>query len=514
MIEQLKPINIPKIISIWVILSLLAIASFVVYYLSNHGSVSIETPAGTNISSVSYCTNPCLVSNTMNNPGNKPGITLESGEYSFQIYLEGGSIYNTNINVGRFLSNSTIKTTSSFYDISTINSTVYKQIVPMSDDLLTYDNNHSKILKNAPLSIGEDLVSVASYIDNDNMLVLYNTYSNRPTVEGEVWPTRISVYNRKTNAVRELGSLHSNLDTKHVYTSSTGLYVLDTTQRRIASIHKDGVSYLDIPTSVPPIDSSSLVAFGGDYLAVSSGDDSPQLSPDDEEFSLKDSEKKPIKVTIYSLSDFSNRGEINTHGIFGRVHLSISPDGELVAITGNKETVIYDKKSNLLFSTPSVPGSARSVIWKDNDSFVYQATNSTVNLAVPKSRYSSSIIHSGLINIGDMSGIIDGKLYITGTPVTSLENTRPYLAGYVIDLNKPIIGSVMSSNALLMKNMPYISSEFTAGYHFSDNNLVVDIITPGPGYKKSALTMINMLGLDVAKYQINFINYTNPFGGK
>lgn len=71
----------------------------------------------------------------------------------------------------------------------------------------------------------------------------------------------------------------------------------------------------------------------------------------------------------------------------------------------------------------------------------------------------------------------------------------------------------LSSNPIISA-LPYRSALFSIGYHTTiDGQVVLDVYAEA-GYYNAAMRSIADLGYNPAEYQIEFNNYTNPFGDK
>jgi len=479
-----------------------ALAVWAVLFWINNGRIAVKTPDGTKVKSLSYCALQCT---NLTTAENTDATTAPKGEYVVHVTLDNNTNYVANVTVKGFLATTTVNAKSYKFNLSAVATKGNQHIVPVGSGLLAYDSDDIPTAINTSIGLASRPLAAAAYVDSQHTLLLYGTTSRAEALTEKAVAT---LYNQASNVTTELGAIDDTVSSSNVQYGKDALYVLSATNRRITKISASGISYISIPTSVSYAVNGDLpiLAVNGDTIAVLSGND---FASDEDSVGATN----PSVVTVYSVDGFTKKGEFAVGKRNDILGLSLSPDNKSVVVIGNSDLSAYTiATGQSILNTPAVSVDSNALVWKDDNSYVYQAGVSGLYVADLKTQEAYSVIDSSLLRVDYISGVVDNKVYLTASVTGNEAGARTESNGYIVDLNSGN-STVTPDDTSITHSLPFNDTLFTIGYHYNNQKLVLDINADASAHS-TAVRMISSLGYDPGDYDIVFANYSNPFEEK
>ncbi len=493
--------TIQRILIILVAIAVTAGLIWGIVYFVTHGRIVIKALEGTAFSSFSYCMSDNC--NVVSNSASSSVIT-QRGTYMVQVSLSNNTSYVANVQVNGFLQTTVVEAKSKKYIPSTVTATSSQYILPIGDGFMTYDPDGAVYSTTSSSTIPLAKLVTTQTIDKGR--ILFVEYKE-PTEVTSV-SQKVLLYDSNSGQFSTIGELN-DIDSSRVVHGSNTLYVFRAGSSSTAlAVSANGITELTLPDTVTYATNNGVPILSGNdqYFAVLSGNNYASRAEGDEERTTN-----PSVLTLYDTSfttirtiPFGTRSDIS--------NVSFSPDGSVIAVIAEDTIATYSTKTGeKIFETRAQNLAGSSVVWRDNNSFVYQLGIGGVYMANISSKEAYSILDNSLLRITDISAIVGDKVYITAFPNKSDNYDRVDPSGYSIDLSRDAASAASVQDTSILRFLPYDGITFSIGYHFDKDSAVVLDISGSEGARNAAVQKIDELGFDAGEYTIVFRGFTNPF---
>lgn len=491
---------VKKVTLIVLMLMVVVTVGWMIYYWISHGRIVVNVPDGVSVKGVSYCNcNPVCGSMTETESSS---VAVESGNYVVQVLLDNNTSYIANVSVGGWLSSAAVTPKTHTFSVSPVATNTNEYILPVGDSYFTYSLESTGRMVNSD-QLWSQVVG-AQHIDRDRLLIVQQQTSHEAALAGSL----VRVYDSKTGTTTIVGQSEESATRASVLYGNDAMYILGRDNRKVVKVSSDNMTDISIPDGVAyaKLDDWPIMTINDELAAVLSGND---FVPLDDGESRRGT--KPSVITLYDTDGFSVKKSIDIGVRSDIMNLSLSPDNKKIAVVGERSIEVYGADSaKLEFSTPISSGGTDSLFWRDNTSFIYSLDMGGIYLADLGRQEAYSIIDNDLLRITSLSGLVDGKVYLTAFPNKegNVEKTSP--DGYIIDLTTEIAGPSTEDTEGITRSLPYDAPGYSIRYHFTGTQVILDI-DAAQGYRNQAVGNMYRLGFDPGNYPIEFKDHTNPF---
>lgn len=494
--------NIRRILWVLLIILVTGTVALAVGHWVTHGRLVIKAPTTTTLSSVTYCSGSCSAATVVTGDT----AIVPSGSYIVQVNLNNNTSYVANVTVEGFFRSTVVEPKSKKYSLSVVATATNQYVLPIGDSLLTYDPDSSSYTTGGALAIPK--LTAAQYVSAHELILI--EYRESPEESNSELGRRVFVYNNVTKSLTEIGTV-SGIDAASILHGNGALYAVRSTTQgsSILTLAKGGVSETHIPGTVAFAKNSTLpiVSVSDQYIAVLSGNDYYISQGDDR----TGGGTNQSLLTIFDKS-FHKIRDIQLGVRSDISSISLSPDSTAVVVVGERSITAYNTATGeAIFTTDARSSNAVSLLWRDNNSFIYRLGVGGIYLTDLKNKESYSILDNSMLRITDISAIVADKVYLTAFPNQSgnYDHTEP--DGYVINLANDVSNQPAVDDTSITRSLPYNAMTYSIGYHFDQDAQVVIDVAADTGARNSAIGKLADLGFDPGDYVVVFKDYTNPF---
>ena len=420
--------KLTKIITVFIILSIIPLLVYGLFYISSHGTLKIDTNLVVTKVEARKQSELTLSEHT------GTSFHLEAGEYLIKIFFEGNQSFSQAVTIEGFLRTTTI--------IPSVQSKSFAEIIDrVNTNLLPLTKNEFLLFR---AGIDATVYTIGGAVRAFQPYAIMDAFHNHQgtlmmaSVNGNV----VDYYYFDPQSNKSIFIAKQTLDdtsdiANQLRHGVDGFYIL--TNKTLHTVTQSGSTNIRIPDSIQysffstsPIISknASHIAFfhGNNFLLGSPAGDS---RPIDEIDPLRDA-----SINIYSLDSIEAGKEYasipleRTRSISG---ILLSPSSKNLAIIYEGSLSVFDVKTRERIMTINSLTDIDNTFWIDDDSIVFIDNSFKLYRANTTRKEAYSILATNTLRISNISGIKDGLLYFTAFDSTR-DGTQRLPSGYSIDL--------------------------------------------------------------------------------
>ncbi|MEI6237448.1 MAG: hypothetical protein WCP03_02500 [Candidatus Saccharibacteria bacterium] len=416
--------KVTKLLIIYIAIILAGSLGYFLFYLFNHGKLTIETNSA--VTKIEVYSKPNYsLSDTIKS---KKSMDLKSGDYLIKVYFEKNQSYSAEVSIKSWLQTTVMNPKVAENTPIKVLDSVQQDYLPIGNDNYISFNSTQKtqvfanpdIIRNFKLTA----VTNAHYTADGTLLLAVNKNKGAD----------FYYYNQQTGVNTFISNIPS---TKEIglYYSDDGIYTILDGQFYI--VNKNGISKYPLSKDINySINSTTpIISKNSNKIAFLSGNDYSIKNADVEE-KVNTNDLRDVSVNIYSLESLENGNIITSLALEKTADISgisLSPDSNYVAIIHDNYTQIFNITSGKQVMSVVSSADTNNVYWLDNNSFIFMDNDLSISIVNISNKESYTLLAPNSINISSLCAYINGYLYFTGFNTES-EVRQSLPAAYYIKL--------------------------------------------------------------------------------